>query len=254
MLGQIIVYDQYIFSLIHEILCQCGSGVRCHILKRCRIGCGGNHNGCVFHGIMCFQSMNNLGYGRSFLTDCHINTFYIFALLVQNGINRNRSLTCLTVTDDQFSLSTSDWEHGVNGKNTCLHWYRYRFTIHNTRCFIFDRAVISGWDLSFSVNRRTQGIDNTAKELISYRDAGFLSGSHYFAAFTNLAVTSEQDTADLVTLDILYHTLDTVIKDYNFTVHGMVDTINVYDTVSNGLDNTDFFIFCCQVEIFNFTL
>ena len=43
-LGKIIVNDQYVFSLIHEILCQRRTGIRCDILKRSRIGCRSCNN------------------------------------------------------------------------------------------------------------------------------------------------------------------------------------------------------------------
>ena len=62
---------------------------------------------------MFLQSRYDLSYCGSFLSDRNIDTDYIFAFLVQNGIQCNGSLTCLSVTDNQLTLATADGEHGA---------------------------------------------------------------------------------------------------------------------------------------------
>ena len=65
---------------------------------------------------------------------------------------------------------------------------------------------------------------------------------------------TEQDTSDLIPADILYHSLDTGIEDNDLTVLGMVDTIDIGDTVTYPADGTDLMLLCLQVEIFDLTL
>ena len=65
---------------------------------------------------------------------------------------------------------------------------------------------------------------------------------------------TEQDTSDLIPADILYHSLDTGIKDNDLTVLSMVDTIDIGDTVTYPADGTDLMLLCLQVEIFDLTL
>ena len=38
-------------------------------------------------------------------------------LLVQDSVDRHRGLTRLTVTDDQFTLTTPNGDHGVDRRN-----------------------------------------------------------------------------------------------------------------------------------------
>ena len=80
------------------------------------------------------------GNSRSFLSDSNIYTKYRFAFfvkffLVDDSIDRNSSFTCLTVTDDQLTLTTTDRNHRVNRFDTCLQWLIYRLTEDYTRSF-----------------------------------------------------------------------------------------------------------------------
>jgi hypothetical protein len=43
------------------------------------------------------------------------------SLLVQDGIESNSSLSGLTITNDQFSLTTSNWYHCIDGLKTSLY-------------------------------------------------------------------------------------------------------------------------------------
>ena len=55
---------------------------------------------------------------------------------------------------------------------------------------------------------------------------------------------TEQDTSDLISADILYHTFDTGIKDNDLAVLCMVDTFDVGDTVTYPADRTDLIFLC----------
>ena len=65
---------------------------------------------------------------------------------------------------------------------------------------------------------------------------------------------TEQDTSDLIPADILYHSLDTGIEDNDLAVLGMVDTIDIGDTITYPADRTDLMLLCLEMEIFDLTL
>jgi len=68
------------------------------------------------------QSLDKLGDSGSFLANSHVDTIQLLlligavveSLLVDDGINGNGSLTSLTITNDQFSLSTTNWHQAAN--------------------------------------------------------------------------------------------------------------------------------------------
>ena len=244
MLGQIIVYDEDILALIHKVLSQCGTGIRCDVLQRCRIAGGCRYDNGVIHGIVLFQGSYQFCNGGCLLADSHIDTYHILALLVQNCIDGNGSLTGLTVTDDQLTLSTTDGEHGIDSQNTSLHRHAYGLSVHDGRCRLLDGTIAFFLNRTCTVNGCSQSIHDSAFESVTYRNTGSLTGTNDPGAFADLGIMTEQDTSDLISADILYHTFDTGIKDNDLAVLCMVDTIDVGDTVTYPADRTDLIFLC----------
>ena len=252
MFAQIIIDDQGILSFVHKVFCQRCTCVWCDVLKRRGVAGHGSQDDGIFHGTMFFQVVDNSCNGRSFLTDCNVHTNNAFAFLVDNCIFCNRSFTCLTVTDDQFTLTTADWEHGVNGKDTCFQWCINRLTINDRRCRFLDGTIFSGSNITFAVDRFTQGVDNSSFKGITDGNAGSLACTDDLAAFTNGFVVAKKDTTDFISTDILYHTFDAAIEDNDFAVHRMVDTVNCGNTIADPDDFTGLFGFIVPVVIFYF--
>ena len=75
------------------------------------------------------------------MPDCHIDTDNIFSLLVQNGVQGNRCLSSLPVADDQFSLASSYWKHGINRQQAGFHRGIHRLAVDNAGGRFFDRAI-----------------------------------------------------------------------------------------------------------------
>ena len=90
------------------------------------------------------QGLNEGGNRTGFLANGNINTIYWITIvkilfLVNNGINSNGCFTRLTVTNDQFSLATSNRNHTINGLQTGLQRLLYRLTEDYTRRFSVQR-------------------------------------------------------------------------------------------------------------------
>ena len=254
MLGQIIVYDEDILALIHEILSQRRTGVRRDVLQGCRIAGGCGYDNGVIHGIVLFQGSYQFCNGRCLLADSHIDTYHILALLVQNRIDGDGSLTGLTVTDDQLTLSTADGEHGIDSQNTGLHRHSYGLSVHNGRCGLLDGTITFFLNGTSAVDGCSQSIHDPALKSVTYGDTGSLTGTYHSGTLTDLGIMTKQDTSDLIPADILYHSLNTGIKDNDLTVLGMVDTIDIGDTVTYPTDGTDLMLLCLEMEIFDLTL
>ena len=254
MLGQIIIYDEDILALIHEILSQCRTGIRCDVLQGCRIAGGCGYDNSVIHGIVLLQGSYQLCNGGCLLTDGYIDTYHILTLLVQDGVDGDGGLTGLTVTDDQLTLSTTDGEHGIDCQNTGLHRYTYGLSVHDGRSRLLDGTIPLFLNGTCAVDGCSQSIHDPALESVTYGDTGSLTGTNDSGTLTDLGIMTEQDTSDLISADILYHSLDTGIEDNDLTVLGMVDTIDIGDTVTYPADGTDLMLLCLQVEIFDLTL
>jgi hypothetical protein len=103
---------------------------RCDILQRSCFGSGGSDNNAVLHGVVLLKSLDELGDSGSLLADGNVDTVELLllvgtvvpSLLVQHSIESDGSLSGLTVTDNQLTLTTTDRHHGVDGLETSLDW------------------------------------------------------------------------------------------------------------------------------------
>jgi len=167
--GQVIVNNQGMAPGITKIFPYGSSGKRSKILHGCRITRCGRDNGGIFHGSVLLQGVDYGGHSGSFLADGHIYAIngisgQEIGFLVYDRIYGNGGLSGLPVSDDQFPLSPAYGYHGVNGFNTCLKGFGYRFAKDYTGRFSFQRhgSKRTGY-LSPSVQRITQGIYNPAQ-------------------------------------------------------------------------------------------
>ena len=188
---------------------------------------------------MLLKCMHQFGYCRCFLANCHVNTDNVLSFLVQNRICSNRSLTSLTVSDDQLTLSTTNREHRVNCQNTGLQRSIHRFTINDSRCRFFYRTIIRSLNLAFSINRFTKRVYNTADISISNRNTSHPSCAGYTGSLFNLSIFSKKDTSNLIFAHILHHGFQTIIKYQDFSIHCMIYTIDVGNTITDTADNTN---------------
>jgi len=123
LLGKIVVDDKGVLSVISEIFTDSTSGIRSQILNGGSFrGSSGNDDG-VLHGTLISKNLDEIGHGRSLLSDSNVDTEQLFVnisgikvlLLVKDGINSNGGLTSLTISNDKFSLSSSNGNQTING-------------------------------------------------------------------------------------------------------------------------------------------
>ena len=109
--GQVIIYNQCVFTAVAEELAHSTTCIRCDILQsRSFRSSRSNHNR-VFHCTMLFQFAYYVSNRRRFLTDCNINTDNACTFLVNNSIQCYGCFTCLAVTNDQLTLTATNRNH-----------------------------------------------------------------------------------------------------------------------------------------------
>ena len=140
MFGQIVVYAEAVFALEHEVFGNGYAGIRSKILERSPVGgrCG-NDDG-IGHSAVFFEGPYDASNGRRFLTDGDVDTDDARILLIQNRIDGNGRLARATVTDDEFTLTTADRDHGVDGFEACLERYLDRLAVGDAESLDFDEA------------------------------------------------------------------------------------------------------------------
>jgi hypothetical protein len=95
------------------------------------------------------------------LADRNVDTRYALTFLINDGVDRNSCFTCLTIANDQLTLTTADRHHGVNRFQTGLQWLRNGLTSNNAGRNLFDRRLQFCVDWAFAIDRLTECINNT---------------------------------------------------------------------------------------------
>lgn len=105
-------------AVVSEVLTDGASGVRSQELEGSGLGGGGSNNDGVSEGIVVLEGLHDVGDGRSLLTDSNVDAVESLGViragivessfLVDDGIDGDGSLSSLSVTNDQLSLTSSN--------------------------------------------------------------------------------------------------------------------------------------------------
>ena len=149
------------------------------LLKRSGLrGSGGNDNR-VLHGVVLLKGLDELSDGRTLLTDGNVDTVKLLGLvgrgvvttlLVEHGIESDGSLTGLTITNDQLTLTTADGNHGIDGLETSLYGLVDGVTGENTGGLLLGTTLLSGLDGTLAVDGVAEGVNNTAEKSLADGD------------------------------------------------------------------------------------
>lgn len=154
------------------------TGERRNVLQRSSLRGGGSDNDGVLHGIVLLESLDELSDGGSLLTDSDVDTVQLLGLvvavvptlLVEDSIEGNGSLSGLTVTNDQLTLTTANGNHGVDGLESGLDGLVDGLTRQNTGGLELRTALLLGVKGTLAVNGVAESIDDTTKHLGADRD------------------------------------------------------------------------------------
>mmetsp|Transcript_9353 Transcript_9353/g.20787 ORF Transcript_9353/g.20787 Transcript_9353/m.20787 type:complete len:370 (-) Transcript_9353:645-1754(-) len=127
LLGEIIVKDDGVLSVVAKVFSHGGSGVGSEELKRSGVGGGSSDDDAVVHGLLVIELSDELGDGGSLLSHTDVDTGegILLRLLVNNGVNGNRGLSSLTISNDQFTLSTSNGDKSIHGLESGKHGFAH---------------------------------------------------------------------------------------------------------------------------------
>ena len=238
-LGQVIVNAENVLTLFEEVFTHCTACVRSDILKRSKLGsCSGNDD-CVVHSAVLLECFNNVCNCRTLLTNSNIDTDNVLVLLVDDGIESNRSLTCLTVADNKLTLTASDRNHGVDSLDTCLQRSVYRLSCDDTGSNTLDWHHFICENGALAVDRLTERVYNSAQKLIANGNRNDFVCALYSVAFLDFSVGTEHNSTDKVLFKVKRHSVNAVLKFEQFARHTFFKTVNSGNTVADCYNSTN---------------
>lgn len=187
------------------------------VLERSSFRGGSSNDDRVLHGVVLLKSLNELSDGRTLLANSNVDTVELFLLvvtivpplLVEDGVNRDGGLTGLTITNDKFTLTTTNGNHGVDGLDTGHHGLVDGTTGKNTGGLERSTATERSVNGTFAVNGVTESIDDTTEKFRADGDIDDLTGTLDSVAFLDGTIVTEDGDTNVVGLQVETHATDT---------------------------------------------
>lgn len=186
------------------------------VLEGSSLGSGGGNNDGVLHGVVLLKGLDELSNSRTLLADSDVDTVKLLVLfltvvpplLVEDGVNGDGGLSCLTVTNDELTLATTNGNHGVNGLETSHHGLVDGATGQDTGGLEGGTATLSGLDGALSVNRVTESVNDASEETRTDGNIDNLAGTLDGVALLNETIVTEDGDTDVVGLQVQAHATD----------------------------------------------
>ncbi len=248
---QVIINNQCIFTAIAEVFAHCATGIRSQVLQCSRFRRGCDHNDGVGQRIVLFQLTHHVRNGGRFLADSHVHTFDTGITLVDDRIDCHRGFTGLTVTDDQLTLATADWDHGINGFITGLHRLIDGLTIDYARCDNFDRREAIVINRTFTVDWRTQGVHHTTQQATAYRNFKNTASTLHLHPFGEVSIRTHHNCTYGVALQVQCDSVTVTRQGNHLTLHTIGQAVDADNTVAYRNNCTFVMSFAHNTELSN---
>src|SRR6185437_10877233 len=161
----------------------------------------------------------------------NVNANHLLAFLIDDRVDRYGGFACLAVTDDQFALTTSNWDHGINGFEAGLHRLVHRLTPNYPRCNFFNRLGALCSYRAFTVYRLPKRVDDPAHQFLAYRHFQDTAGTLDGIAFRNVLVRAHDYRANGVALKIECQTECIAGELQHLAVHHIGKTMDAHNAV-----------------------
>ena len=157
-------------------------------------------------------------------------------LLVDDRVDRNSGLACLSIANDQFSLAATNRNHGVDGFDARLQRFFHRLSGSDARrndVKLHGRGAVDG---TFAIQRLAKRVDHSAEHGFAHGHFKEAIGRADRVTFTNGEVVAINDGADGVFLQVhrLAHDRSLVRFELEkFTGHDIGEAVDASDAVTD---------------------
>ena len=196
LLGEVVVDHQRVFAVLHPLLSDSAARVGGEELKGCGVAGTGHHDDGVLEGPEVLQGLDGLGDRGVLLAHGDVDALHALALLIQDRVDRDRRLTGLAVTDDEFALSSSDGRHCVNGFDTRLERLTHGLATRDAGRLDLHAPDLRVDQWSLAVDGVAERVHDSSEQSVAHRHREDASGRANDLFFFDPVDRSEDDCAD----------------------------------------------------------
>mmetsp|Transcript_34401 Transcript_34401/g.111950 ORF Transcript_34401/g.111950 Transcript_34401/m.111950 type:complete len:321 (+) Transcript_34401:990-1952(+) len=200
-------------AVVAEVLGHGAAGVRRKELQRGSIRGRRGHNGGVLQAVVLTQDFEELCHSGTLLADGNVEAIQVVllirriidGLLVEDRVDGNGSLACLTITDNELSLTTANRDQAVHSLQARGHGLVHTLPRDDARRLELDTPPRLGQDGSLAINRDAKGIDHASEQLGADGHVHDGAGALDAVALHNGAIVPEHDDTDVVRFQVQRH-------------------------------------------------
>ena len=239
LLREIVVHDQGVLAVVHEVLGHRRARVGSDVLQRGGgAGTGDDHRRVVHRPVLA-ERVDGHGDRRVLLADGDVEALHAAVLLVDDRVDADRGLAGLAVTDDQLTLAAADGRHRVDGLDAGLHRLADRRPLGHARRERLDRATKFRDHRALAVERVAERVEHAADHRVAHRHREQPAGALHLVALGHLEVVAEDDHADRVFLEVERQAGDAAGKLDHFAGHDAGKAPDAGDAVAHFEDPAD---------------
>ena len=202
LLGEVVVDDERVLTVLHPVLAHRAARVRREVLERGRLGGRCRDDDGVLEGSVLGEGRDRLRDGRTLLTDGDVDALDPGAALVDDRVGRDRRLACLAVADDELTLATADGCHRVDDLDACLQWFENLLPRDDARCLDLETAVYGLAERAFPVDRLAKGVHDASQQRVADRHRQDPAGRADHLALVEAVHRSQHDRADRLLVEV----------------------------------------------------
>src|SRR5215472_2433625 len=236
LLREVVVDDERVLAAVAEVLAHGAAGIGRDVLHRGGLGCRGGDDDGVRHRAVLFELADHVRDRRGLLADRDVDADQVLALLVDDGVDRDRGLAGLAVADDQLALAAADRHHRVDRLEAGLHRLGNRLPRDHARGDLLDDVARLGVDRALAVDRGAERVHDAPEQLGADRHLENPPGALHRVALGDVLVLAQNHRADRVALEVEREAEGVLREFQHLALHHVGQPVDAADAVGDGDD------------------
>mmetsp|Transcript_32863 Transcript_32863/g.79161 ORF Transcript_32863/g.79161 Transcript_32863/m.79161 type:complete len:249 (-) Transcript_32863:28-774(-) len=153
--------------------------------------------------------------------------------LVDNGVNSNRGLAGLAITNDKLALASSNRDQTVHRLEARHHRLVDRLPGDNPRGLQLNSAALLGRDWALPIDGVAQSVHNAPEQLLADRNIHNGAGSLDGVSFQDGTIITKDHNTHVVCLQVQGHSLESGAELNHLSSLYLLQPVDTGDTISH---------------------
>ncbi len=252
--GEIVVDDEDVFALVHQLFGHRAAGERRQPAQRRGFRRAHGDDGRVGHRALLLEQLCERRDRRILLADGDVHAEDVAAALIDDRVDRDRRLAGRPVADDELALALADRDQRVDGADAGLQRLLDGLALHDGRRDVLDRAKARRRDVALAVERLAERVDHAAEQRFADRHRRDAAGAPNARAFLDVDVGAHDHDADVVLFEVERDALQPVLELHELRRANAAQPVDAREVRSDLDHRTDLVFLDSGLELLDLLL